>query len=471
MKATYIYILMGLAMMAACTHNEEVATADDSASIIRVGGVTRAAATDEGMAWLREALQQGMNLSYYQTGDATKQQVTLKLDDAGNYSLTADGKPAKWLGNGAHIFEGAYVPDGLKAEGEHSYADLSHYTATPPATKIAATVGRITIPLQHRLARVVAYVLIDPQMTTEIEELHFCNVQTLKNVANGQPVWQTERKVDPNYLGVQSIAEGVEQAAGFSVAPCYDLIVRPTYTHKDSVMYDEPDPTEAAGEKFMNAIDFELKLKNGLEYEKHFEFDLNANNETVVYLRVTPERIDYTSAGSRLWKEVAGSDQYYGVDNPGNHALSIAGSSWQRAFTNDNVTYANRDGETYQDYQYVTTEEWIKMLQEAKADGKYNGRYFILHSDIEIDVTQFPADFVFTGHLDALDHTITLTGTSDTRNWLFGRIGSGWQAEVVNTKIVGGRLFQVANDQLAGHVENCNDDSGKVVHIPEIPTY
>lgn len=471
MKVTYKYLLMGFAMVTACTHDEQVATVEDSASIIHVGGVTRAAATDEGMGWLSEALKQGLNLSYYQTGDATKQQVKLKLEDAGNYSLTAEGEPAKWLGNGAHIFEGAYVPDGLKTEGEHTYADLSHYTATPPATKIAATVGSITIPLQHRLARVMAYVLIDNSMQTEISELHFCNVQTLKNVANGQPVWQKARKVAPNYLGVQKIEENVEQAKGFTEAPCYDLIVRPTYTHKDSVMYDEPDATEAAGENFENAIDFELKLANGLEYEKHFKFDLNANNETVVYLRVTPERIDYTSAGSRLWKEVAGSDDYYGVDNPGGHALSKAGSSWQRAFTNDNVEYINKDGETYQGHQYISTAEWINKLKLATTNGNFHGSYFILHSDIEIDVNQFPANFVFTGHLDALDHTITLKNVKAERNWLFSSIGSGWQAEVVNTKIAGGRLFQVSNDQLTGHVENCEDASGKVVHMPEIPTY
>ena len=111
------------------------------------------------------------------------------------------------------------------------------------------------------------------------------------------------------------------------------------------------------------------------------------------------------------------------------------------------------------------------MLHDAKAGGKYDGRYFILHSDIEIDVNLFPDNFVFTGHLDALDHTITLTGTSETRNWLFSGIGNDWQAEVVNTKIKNGRLFQIANNQLTGHVENCEDASGKVVHIPEIPTY
>ncbi len=462
-------------LLGACTSEEIV---DDSAGIIHVGGVTRAAATDEGMGWLSEALKQGLNLSYYQTGDATKQQVKLKLEDAGNYSLTADGEPAKWLGNGAHVFEGTYVPDGLMSEGTPTYADLSHYTATPPATKIAATVGRITIPLQHRLARVVAYVLIDDTMHTRISELHFCNVQTLKNVANGQPVWQKARKVAPNYLDVQKIEENVEQAKGFTKAPCYDLIVRPTYTHKDSVMYDEPDPTEAAGENFENAIDFELKLANGLEYEKHFEFDLNANNETVVYLHVTPERIDYNSAGSRLWKEISYADDYYGVDNP-EHTLSIAGSSWQRAYTNSSADYPITDGEKYTN-QYVSAADWKEKLSQANKDGACHGDYFILSEDITIDTDELPENFVFTGHLDGMDHTITLTGQ---RGYLFAGLdgnydtpqesdqNAGWQAhvhlegttwvpikgyraEVLNTKIMGGTLFK-EGAEITGHVNNC----------------
>ena len=462
-------------LLGACTSEEIV---DDSVGIIRVGGVTRAAAIDDGMEWLRDALKQGMALNYYQTADA-KQQVTLRLEADGTYSLkNAAGIPAKWLGNGAHVFEGTYVPDGLMSEGAPTYADLSHYTATLPATKIAATVGRITIPLQHRLARVVAYVLIDDTMHTKISELHFCNVQTLQSVVDGQPVWQKERKVTPNTLGEQLIEAGVEQAKGFTKAPCYDLIVRPTYTHRDSVMFDESNPTEAAGEKLVNAIDFELKLDNGLEYEKHFEFDLNANNETVVYLHVTPERIDYNSAGSRLWKESSYADDYYGVNNP-EHTLSIAGSSWQRAYTNSSADYPITDGERYTK-QYVSAADWKEKLSQANKDGACHGDYFILSEDITIDTDEMPENFVFTGHLDGMDHTITLTGQ---RGYLFAGLdgnydtpqesdqNAGWQAhvhlegttwvpikgyraEVLNTKIVGGTLFK-EGAEITGHVNNC----------------
>jgi hypothetical protein len=74
------------------------------------------------------------------------------------------------------------------------------------------------------------------------------------------------------------------------------------------------------------------------------------------------------------------------------------------------------------------------LLKEANSKGTHNGDYFILKQNIEINVAEFPADFVFTGHLDALDHTITLIGTSESRNWLFDGLGDGWASEILNTK-------------------------------------
>jgi hypothetical protein len=112
----------------------------------------------------------------------------------------------------------------------------------------------------------------------------------------------------------------------YGSAPYYDLIVCPTYTEATTgthVMYDEAS-TSAEG---TNKIDFELTLDNDLEYEKQFVFDLNANDETVVYLRVSPERIDYNSTGARLWKESSYHDEYYGVNNQnGNNLLKTGGS-------------------------------------------------------------------------------------------------------------------------------------------------
>ena len=545
---------MALGMLAACTQNEELTTVDDSANIIHVGGVStnelalRAVQTRDGEAeaesddeakskeataepaekveWLANMLKQGMDITYLtKTAQQTAQQkahLKLETDDKGEilksgditvYSLNAydtNGKltevPAKWLGNGAHTFQGVYVPEGLKDEkSTKTYDDLSQYTAVPPMADISATVGRITIPLQHRLARVVAYVLIEPSMNAKLKGyksgddhsaentmLRFCNVQTLDYVnADGQPVWKTERKAIPNYLGEDTVTyEGKK----YGMCPRYDLIVRPTYTKRTSgsnVMYDEQAGTT---DSESNSIDFELTLDNDLEYEKHFVFDLNANDETVVYLRVSPERIDYNSAGSRLWKETNQGDNYYGVNNENGNNLSVAGSCWQRAYTNktledDNVTDGhkyNADSED-EEAQYVLDSKWIKMLLQAQEGGAHHGDYFILDHDITIPASAIPNNFVFTGHLDGMGHTITiesdyllagLNGTYDPtpaanvhlegNTWV---PTPGWRAEVVNTTIVGGRLFK-EGASITGYVNNCKDKNGQVVnHTPAIPQY
>ncbi len=545
---------MALGMLAACTQNEEIAAVDDTENIIHVGGVSTEAMTlrevqtradeetdsksaekvdqAENVDWLASVLKgQGMDITYLtKTAQQTAQQkalLKLETDDKGEiwksgditvYSLNAyatNGKltevPAKWLGNGAHTFQGVYVPEGLKQGGAHSYDDLSHYTAVPPMADISATVGRITIPLQHRLARVVAYVLIEPSMKAKLKGyksgdvhsaentmLRFCNVKTLDYVnADGQPVWKTERKAIPNYLG-ESKGDIIFEGKNYGKCPYYDLIVRPTYTKRTSgsnVMYDEKAGTT---DSESNSIDFELTLDNDLEYEKHFVFDLNANDETVVYLRVSPERIDYNSAGSRLWKETNQGDNYYGVNNENGNNLSVAGSSWQRAYTNktledDNVTDGhkyNADSED-KEAQYVSDTKWFEMLLQAHEGGAHHGDYFILDHNITINTDEFtfPDNFKFTGHLDGMDHTITLTGK---RGYLFDGLNGiydptpaanvhlegntwvptpGWRAEVVNTTIVGGRLFK-EDASITGYVNNCKDKNGQVVnHTPAIPQY
>jgi hypothetical protein len=254
-----------------------------------------------------------------------------------------------------------------------------------------------------------------------------------------------------------------------------------------------------------NEIDFELTLSNDLEYEKSFTFDLNANDETVVYLRVNPERIDYNSAGSRLWKETVYPDDYYGVNNQNGNNLSVAGSSWQRAYTNSTLGAGVTDGHFYDadseddSVQYVSNARWIYMLLQAYQGGAHHGDYFILKDDITIDTDtcHFPKDFTFTGHLDALDHKITITGE---RAYLFDGLNgeyttaqesnkdatweanvhlegttwvptTGWRAEVVNTNINGAYLFK-ENATITGYVNHCTDEKGTVTnHTPEIPTY
>ena len=543
--------------LTACNSQDEALSSVDDSDIIHVGGVstddmvttaavTRAAVAAETVDWLKAGLQKGMTINYYQDTDA-KQKAQLKLDENGKYSLKdANGKYAKWLGNGAHFFEGVYIPAGLGIGETHVYDSLIHYTAVPPSTKIAATVGRITIPLQHRLARVVAYVLIDKDMAATLKGfdttndknnenventmLRFCNVQTLDYVEDEKPVWKTERKAIPHYLGQEQVTLYQEKSTGklifpiddnyedakndtkgnytslnYGKCPYYDLIVRPTYTEnkeKSNVMFDEAVQSADGN----NNIDFELTLSNDLEYEKSFTFDLNANDETVVYLRVSPERIDYNSAGSRLWKETSYPDNYYGVNNQNGNILSLAGSSWQRAYTNSTLETGVTDGHFYdadsedEEAQYVDNTKFIEMLKQATIGGKHHGDYFILKDDITIDINKFPEDFVFTGHLDALDHKIIVTGATEGRNWLFAGLNgtystaqesdvnatweanvhkennkwvptTGWRAEVVNAKISGAMLFKDRTN-ITGYVNHCKDINGSVENnIPAIPTY
>lgn len=554
---TYITLALSIMLLAACD-SQDVLSSNDEQNMIHVGGVntdqmvttatvTRSAVAAETLDWLKEGLTQGMNMQYYKEASA-KQKAILKLEADGTYSMkTPDGTVCKWLDNGKHAFEGVYVPSGLKAQNTtQNYDDLIHYTAIPPSTEIAATVGKITIPLQHRLARVLAYVLIDQSMNAKLKgydasnynaeetKLRFCNVKTLNYVdANGLPVWKEERKAIPHYLGEYSVKLYKDKSSGklifptdddwqgaqedytangdknytctdYGKVPCYDLIVRPTYTVAEegtNVMYDEAVPT-AEGK---NNIDFELTLDNDLEYEKQFTFDLNANDETVVFLRVSPERIDYNSAGSRLWKESANHDNYYGVNNQNGNNLSKAGSSWQRAYTNSTLDTGVTDGHFYnadsedEEAQYVDDSKWIEMLLQAYKGGTHHGDYFILKKDITINTNdyEFPSDFTFTGHLDALDHTITITGS---RAYLFNGLNgtyktnqeddknatweanvhlegdtwvptTGWRAEVVNMTLSAGKMFK-DGATITGYVNNCKDADGAVAnHTPAIPTY
>lgn len=217
-----------------------------------------------------------------------------------------------------------------------------------------------------------------------------------------------------------------EEACGYSridygKVPVYDAIVRPTYTAVDNVMYDE-EFTETKTKQWYynltNKIYFEISLDNGLHYEKEFTFDLDANYQTVVYLQISREQVDYSSSGAEKWIETVSSDDYYGIDNTNGNTLSKAGSSWQRAFIygetvgNDEITDGgkyNGDGAA-EAGQYISEKEWISRFAQAYKGGEHHGDYFVLLKDITIDASQLPSDFVFTGHLDAQNHTITFTG-------------------------------------------------------------
>ncbi len=533
-----------------------------TASVTRTDEETVTKTDAENISWLVEPLENGLDITYGLSSDRdnTSRVAILKLltengEIGGDIKYSVDGsnkyaeysflyrhntsgvatnEPAIWYGNGAHFFEGLYVPDEIEYNAsanpaqtidnvattalnlttdQHddgtttgslgNYTLLSRYLGMPSNYTISATVARIKLPFRHRLARVLAYILIDPDMgtgitlngykSTEAEttadkddptttDIRFCNVKVLQGVKASAslqhytytPQWKEQRKVIPHFVGERGsyndktntvedadnfiayystdektytypdddnwnvlktytydettglTSDGKYKKVTYGKVPVYDLIVRPTYTSLANVMYDEEGVSDSQIRQDLyaltNQIDFELTLSNGLQYEKRFTFDLNANYQTVVYLHISKERVDYNSSGSELWVETKRDDDYYGVNNQNGNTLSIAGSSWQRAYTNadphftDKVTdghYYKQDGEDLY-AQYVDDATWIEMLREACVGGKHHGDYFILDRNISIPAAAFPENFVFTGHLDGQDHTITLTNASYT---------------------------------------------------------
>lgn len=536
----------------------------------------------ETIPWLLGPLFHGLDITYYAKGQEaeTKRVAILQLlkkdgatgetmDDVKYSYVSGDGKTkiaeysfkyktkddlngkdARWYDNGEHYFQGVYVPQNLRfnagngqtaanvndpIEGtapglitdqskdgeEGNYTLLERYLGMPVNRPIHATVGRIKLPFRHRLARVLAYVLIDPDMGENVKikgyksnsvkedpttsSIRFCKVKVLTGVkestgtltASLTPQWGEARKAIPHFVGERGSYTGTEEAedennfimfyetdtkkyifpsdesawsnakaiwqakynaapascdtelkkreyanansgyerTDYGLVPCYDLIVRPTYSSSDMVMYDEDftgGKTAYTYSSQANSIDFEITLNNGLQYAKTFQFDLDANYQTVVYLRISREKIDYNSSGAELWDEDYNQDGYYGVNNRNGNTLSFAGSSWQRAYrigsTDPNITdghyYGKKDDtdgslaehdELSQNYQqYVTQAEWLEMFAQAYEGGLHHGDYFILDNAITIDARALPQDFVFTGHLDARDRVITISGTGQS---------------------------------------------------------
>lgn len=560
MKKIHIAIFI-CGLLAACQTTDDVAEGgvDTSSSdnVIHVGGVTTdglvatavtartrdavdeetVTKTDaENISWLREPLVNGLDITYGLASDHdnTKKVTKLKLITTASgepkyikygttkyalydfHDLDASGNEtttnARWSGNGSHYFEGLYVPTNIQNDyvpanlttdqhddGDNgNYTLLSRYLGMPSNYSISATVERIKLPFRHRLARVLAYILIDPEMGSNVtikgykkaadgvtdtqnedpttSSIFFSNVKVLENVVATEnniytytPKWTKSRKVIPHFVGERgsyndktnsypssdvennfiafydtnektyiyptdanwSTVKGKTfddknmssdgfQKIEYNKVPVYDLIVQPTYTSLNNVMYDEENVNNATAKENLyvatNQIDFEITLSNDLHYTKNFVFDLNANYQTVVYLRISKERVDYNSSGSDLWVETKGTDDYYGVNNRNGNTLSFAGNGWQRAYTNAEPSFADNvtDGHFYkwdsedEKAQYVTDDKWKEMFLQAKEGGAHHGDYFILDHDISFSATEIPADFVFTGHLDGFGHQITL---------------------------------------------------------------
>lgn len=550
MKHHLFYIFALAALASACADDvlhDGGTSADDGSNAIRVGTLTTSAdelsavesragnlasgtkANAEDLEWLREPLFTGFTIIYNKSTDTANERMALlklKKNEDGtvkyveekyqgttykvaDYSFlkidpatgTQTSETAKWFGNGEHTFRGVFAPENIISDSEltdivtdqhgDNYTYLERYSSMPANCKISATIERIKLPFYHRLARVVAYILIDPEMGNEVTlngykkdasgnnmetedatttDFRFENVKVLSSVKKEYnntkkrftytPQWTTARKVIPHFIGelgsynttgdlldddfimyqnkatkefITADTEALWKAAksdyetngktsayvqiNYGKVPVYDLIVRPTYSYAQNIMYDEADLSENT----TNSIDFTLKLSNGLEYEKKFEFDLNANEMTVVYLRISREQVDYNSSGSETWIPLSFPDGYYGVNNENGNTLSLAGGSWQRAYRIGKTDPGITDGSGYkedgeadhidgEDGQYLSQDKWIERFKQATATGKHHGDYFILDRDITI--TSLPADFVFTGHLDGRGHTITITGAT-----------------------------------------------------------
>ena len=538
MKKTLIYLACALLLTPACRRADVGGVQPAPTDAIRVEGVTKADAA-ETIPWLEAALKEGLDITYGLNRDrSTKRVSVLKLQDDGttySFLYKDTGTPGVWMGNGAHFFEGEYIPQELSSGADltldqRDYTALSHYLSLPPNFTLNATVGRITLPLRHRLARVLAYILIDPSLgadvriegytypdeDTETSKIRFCNVSVLRGVEDGTPRWTRARKVIPHFVGELDVDPAAlaefNDGIVYGKVPVYDLIVQPTYTAVKNVMYDEDlsSRTTDAWYAATNKIDFEVTLNNGLQYTKEFIFDLDANYETIVYLRIGRKSVDYNSSGSELWIEKVGHDGYYGTNNQNGNNLSVAGGSWQRAFTNDSFTGGVTDGHSYQQdeedphAQYVDDATWIALFSQAYEGGARHGDYFILKKDLSIPASALPDGFVFTGHLDALDHTLTITGVADGDYAFSGLNGKyttaqetsgvpdgeanvhlekgkwvpyrtdtdGWRAELLNVNFVMATGAVIDPATVTGYLHNCSLNGTRLPdYTPSLPEY
>lgn len=304
------------------------------------------------------------------------------------------------------------------------------------------------------------------------------------------------------------------EAIHYGKVPVYDFTLRPTYTAVDSVMYDEPDVELLASTiaTRKNPFNVEVKLNSGITQKATVTVDLNANYQAAVYVLVNAESVDTDTSLLGQWVQDTSDDGYYGVNNQLGHSLSPTGSSWQRAYrigavSGDKVTDGdyyneNTSTDTNTEGQYLSEATWLDKFATAYEGGACHGDYFILENDITIDTSSLPADFIFTGHLDAQDHVITLTGS---KTWLFDGLDAtyvtaqetnpsldpllweanvhheqtywvpmpGYRAEVYNVRMADGyTLFKAGASPYTGYVYNCFNGTTPIPeNKPALPQY
>ena len=408
--------LFSLALFTSCANDDTTAnnsTNNNINEVINVGGTELSFSLPTGEnnripVHYKEYSLTNTNSKFYN--------AFLWQDDDKAYHMTdADGKPARWLNNGLHEFQAIYWPKALLTafnnnsfdatkQNDDSYTMLSEFLAIQPNYRISSTVEKVTLPLAHRLARIIAHVNIDPLLGEDVklQNISFKNVNVLSGLTTGTnfnytPVWSTTEELEPHVIKADSV---------------FDIIVRPTYSVAANVMYDETTTTTPS----TSSCEIKVLLSSGLKYNKTVSYALNANQELNVYLNINAEGVDFNKSESQIWDEKTYHDSYYEFDTP-NHTLSESGSSWQRAFT------------------YSKDSEWINKLFQTIEEGAHHGDYFILDKDITIDYTTLSDEqkkliekksFIFTGHLDGLDHTITLVNFPEGTTSLFNGINANY---------------------------------------------
>ena len=297
---------------------------------------------------------------------------------------------------------------------------------------------------------------------TKTDNLYFPTTDgwnAMRNTYNASYIKYKDQYPDQAKLEAQIKKETGLTCINYGKAPCYDLILRPTYTSEAMVMYDEAENIDLGTTRkelaaLTNGITYVVELSNGLRYSERIEIDLDAGYQTVVYLRIDRDQVDFNQTVAEEWRMVTEADGYYGVNNQHGDRLSIAGGSWQRAYRVGNLDVPITDGSEYnengnpdhyqkpegeqRDGQYLSEVSWKEAFFAATEGGKHHGDYFVLTQDITIDVSAIPENFVFTGHLDGRGHTITLTGTRPSDSGTTGGTTGGGTEEGGTTPGEGG---------------------------------
>ena len=246
-KYSYLLVFVALLLMGCSDHLADDAGTSDSAfdaSDIQVGSVqlttdadgvtatTRATAAVD-VDYLKAYLERGLPIRYSQELTPTAFQFANLQLTGDDYTITGweTETPAKWLYNGKHYFQSTAWPTaiiGATGEGTtfdaadqsgDNYTALSEALAISPSFQVSATVGKITIPYSHRMARVIAYILIDPSSRSikliQVPESVNVADQTSLIMLGGEPYLMIKKDQD-SYFGKVDSDGGVDRVASFT---------------------------------------------------------------------------------------------------------------------------------------------------------------------------------------------------------------------------------------------------------------